>query len=147
MAVGLAAILARARVVVAGLVPATEPSRRFVEVSPDLGIDEEPPAMHRQFEVLPLPDPPSLTRAMLGPDAAQFRGRFEVVIDYDAGTNRDAAQALVLEDSEQIAFALETDSGAPAGTRNVELRGGSLEQDGQFWTRRLTFEATYDRSF
>lgn len=147
MSVGLAAILARARDVVRALTPTTDPRARFTLAGADLGPDSEAEAQHRLFFVRPVSEPAALTRALAGPAVGQFRGRFEVIVQFDSQNNRTSGEAAMLEDSEQIVFALETDHAMPAGTRSVEFRGGTTDSEGHFWKRSLTFEATYERTF
>jgi hypothetical protein len=148
MSVGLAAIVERARAVIASLSPDTDPSTAFVEIGPELGIEHEPSTLMRQFEVAPEDAPPVLKEGSAGRDIGLMTAGFRVHVIYDAGTDLPRVRGLSVEDSERIVFALETEQSWPAGTREVHRTGGSTELAGaQFWRRTLTFEATYERTF
>jgi hypothetical protein len=154
MSVGLAGIIERAVDVIEALTPTTTATTTFVSLSPDLGVESEPQVQHRGFEVAPAAGSgPTLTGEMLGPSAAQFRATFDVTVLYDAQTDFNAANALALEDAEQIIFALESDvtagsGGMPAGTRTLRCTGTTLVPGTpRFFRSVLSFETTYDRTF
>lgn len=150
MSVGLAGILARARTVIAALTPttATAPGSTFTQIGVDLGVEHESPAQNRTFEVRLTPgEGPKLTRAVAGATVGQLDGGFEVVVRYDAASDLVTAEALALEDAEQIVWALEMDTNYPSGTREVTHTGTTFDGGRQFRQLVLTYRATYERTF
>jgi hypothetical protein len=151
MSVGIAAIVERAATIIASLTPDTEPSVPFARISPEMKIESEPPTQARLFQVEVSSQTPTLTAVSAGRDIGMFTGRFYVTVIYDAGTDQVSGQARDAEDTERIIFALETDTGMPAGTRSMRCTGGAVLPNpfagDQFWHRTMEFEVTYERTF
>ncbi len=145
-AVGLAAALAQARILVAALVPATG-AHRFVLAAVNVAVDVTPAVRERVFDVVPAESPSTIRPLMRAPDGAEYQGAFSVRIRYDLKQDHVAAHARINEDAEQIAFALAKSSSYAAGTEYVELAGGSVVRSDAYLLSVLNFSCVFLRSF
>ena len=87
---------------------------------------------------------------MAGPGVVQFEAGFELVVRYDVRADRDGLRMLVTEDCERLVWEVEMDTGWPAGTREVQHEGTTIDQsiegDASFYVATLTYRAIYERT-
>lgn len=141
---GLGSAMAAARTALSGLAALTSSasSSSFTLADGLLRADDEQPTAERRYEVRLGDGGPTITETV-SQDAADFLGRFDVVVLYDALADQDALDDRMAEDAAQIIGKLEARASYHADTRRVTCIGTRTDGDGSFVRRVFEFECLY----
>lgn len=147
MSLGLAAQIEAARLVIAALVPTTDPSHLFVKVAGGLPSAREPRTLDRRFSVQP-DYSAGTVGAAFSADELQFLGGLVVQIRYDSKAQRETLITKIAEDTEQIVRALESAAARTTGVQRITYTSGEIDdENADFVLRTLSFEVLYRRNF